>query len=680
MTKVRFPADGASPQSETEAKALKISQSVVRDGSGGSSTVRSRERTKKVLTVVGARPQFVKAAVVSRHLRILAGNAPFNEVLVHTGQHYDHLMSDVFFQQLEMTPAARNLEVGSSSPAQQLALMMERLDLVFREEQPDAVLVYGDTNSTLAAAIVSTRYDIPLVHVEAGERIFRRREVPEEVNRVLTDHAASLCLTSTQRATSYLLREGMSPERVRFVGDPMFDLFTWARTNLARLTVVSPETLGVAPDGYHLATIHRAQNTSSREALIPLLEALDRSSLPVLLPVHPRVRDLLRKWRWQPRANLRLVEPLGYFDFLAALLSCRKVVTDSGGVTREAFFARRPCIVPMENSWWVEIAEAGWALETGSDTEALTEALESFTPPNEAPEGLFGDGHSADRIVREVNELLAGTAAHNAAWHPHGTFEVLPQARATNFTHRNYRVFLQRFIDAGYEFAPFDKGAELLETGKPFVLLRHDVDLDLHRALRIAEIEADAGVHSTFFLLVRTDHYNLFSAESTDVVRRLLVLGHYLGLHFDVAAYPNATAAEDLAAACAQEVTLLQSWFEREITMVSYHRPSALVLTGDRALSHPLPHTYMHLNTRSIRYMSDSRGQWREGEPTLTDTFRERKPFHILTHPIWWNERPTTPYEALQQYVHDQRRALELSVARNSASYRVGWMARALEP
>ncbi len=332
MTNVRQPSEGATLQAATEAELESNEKvAVARQGEHASSVSLSRVRTKKVITVVGARPQFVKAAVISRHIRSLAGDSPFDEMLVHTGQHYDHLMSDVFFQQLEMTPPARNLEVGSTSAAQQLALMIERLDPIFREERPDAVLVYGDTNSTLAAAIVSTRHDIPLVHVEAGERIFRRRDVPEEVNRVLTDHAASLCLTATQRATSYLLREGMSPERVRFVGDPMYDLFMWARTNLERHAAASPKTLGVEPDGYHLATIHRAENTSSREALIPLLEALDRSSLPVLLPVHPRVRDLLRGWRWHPRRNLRLVEPLGYFDFLAALLSCRKVVTDSGG-------------------------------------------------------------------------------------------------------------------------------------------------------------------------------------------------------------------------------------------------------------------------------------------------------------------------------------------------------------
>ncbi|MGI8497817.1 MAG: non-hydrolyzing UDP-N-acetylglucosamine 2-epimerase [Gemmatimonadaceae bacterium] len=628
---------------------------------------------KKVLTVVGARPQFVKSAVVSRQLRQREQGPPYQEILIHTGQHYDDMMSDVFFRELEMQPPAKNLDVGSHNPASQIALMLQRLDPIVVEERPDAVMVYGDTNSTLAGAIVAMHRDVPLIHVEAGERIFRRAEVPEEANRVLTDHAASLCLTSTQRATSNLRREGMGPDRVRFVGDPMYDLFYWARSHVGRMARVSPASFGLVEGEYHLATIHRVQNTT-RELLLSLFDALDRASEPVLMPVHPRVRRLLDEWRWQPQGSLRLTEPLGYFDFLAMLLSCRKVVTDSGGVTREAFFARRPCIVPMQNSWWTEIVEAGWAVETGDDAEAILHALESFTPPNEAPDGLFGDGQSGERIVQEVDRFLATAAGRDGAWHPHGTFDLLPKVKASAFTHRNYRAFLGRFQDAGYYFASFEEAPALLDAKKPFVLLRHDIDLDLGRALRMAELEASMGVHSTYFLLLRTNHYNALSAEGSDLVRRMLAFGHHLGLHFDVAAYAKASTAEDLAAACAREIDIMQRWFDRRITMVSYHRPNALVLTGDPAFSAPLPHTYMETYTKRIRYMSDSRGQWRDGDPTGTDTFREGKPLHVLVHPIWWGDVPASPYQALQTYVSEKQLELEQSVARNSASYRVGWL------
>ena len=628
----------------------------------------------KVLTIVGARPQFVKAAVLSRQLRLMAEDAPFREVLVHTGQHYDDLMSDVFFRQLEMAPPSRNLEVGSGTGPQQLGSMLDRLDPVMREERPDAVLVYGDTNSTLAGAIVATRYDVPLVHVEAGERMFRRRQVPEEVNRVLTDHAASLCLTSTQRAANYLHREGMSPSRVRFVGDPMYDLYRWARSELGRTATISAEGLGLSPGQYHLATIHRAENTASRDQLLALLEALDASPLPVVLPVHPRVRDLLRQWEWQPKRSLRFLEPLGYFDFLALLVDCRMVVTDSGGVTREAYFARKPCVIPMESSWWVEIVDAGWALEVGSDTAALLEALTAFTPPNEAPEGLFGDGRSAERIVREIDTFLGEKQDRDAEWHLHGSFDVLPRAHATAFTYRNYQRTLQRFLDAGYSFAAFDEADDRMASGDPFVLLRHDVDIDLERAVRMGEAEVELGIRSTFFLLLRTDHYNVFSDRGTELVTRLLGMGHHLGLHFDCAAYPLAESACEYAVACAQEARMLASWFRRDVPIVSFHRPSALVLTGDPALSAPLPHTYMEEFTRRMRYMSDSRGRWRDGDPTQSPEFAARKPFHLLVHPIWWNERPTGPYESLLRFVDDARLRLEISLARNSASYRVGWL------
>jgi UDP-N-acetylglucosamine 2-epimerase len=633
----------------------------------------------KVLTVVGARPQFVKAAVLSRYLRTTHQEASFRELIVHTGQHYDGLMSDVFFRQLEIAPPACNLEVGSGTGARQLAAMLERLDPVVTQEQPDAVLVYGDTNSTLAAAIVATRHDIPLVHVEAGERMFRRHQVPEEVNRVLTDNAASLCLTSTQRAAHYLRREGMSPHRVRFVGDPMYDLYRWARAELPRTSALGPADFGLTPEEYHLATIHRAENTASREQLIGLLKALDAAPLPVVLPVHPRVRDLLKQWHWTPENALRLVQPLGYFDFLSMLISCRSVVTDSGGVTREAYFARKPCIIPMDSSWWVEIVEAGWAVEVGSDTDALLAALTSFAPPNESPEGLFGDGRSAERIVREIDTFLAERRGRDAAWHLHGSFDVLPRPRATAFTYRNYQRMLERFLDAGYSFAPFEEAESRLESRDPFVLLRHDVDVDLERAVRMGEAEAALGVRSTFFLMVRTDHYNIFSRAGTDLVGRLTSMGHSIALHFDCAAYPEAENPCDYSRACIKEARMLSAWFKRDIRIVSFHRPSALILTGDPELSAPLPHTYMDLYTRQIRYMSDSRGGWRNEEPTQTPEFARRAPLHLLIHPIWWNEHPTTPYESLLRFVDDARLRLEVSLARNSASYRVGWLNDALE-
>jgi UDP-GlcNAc3NAcA epimerase len=253
--------------------------------------------------------------------------------------------------------------------------------------------------------------------MEAGERIYRRHMMPEEINRVLTDHAAALCLTATARAQSYLLQEGMCPDRVRFVGDPMYDLFKWAQVRLegkrAYCTVI-----GLPKGGYHLATIHRVENTADRSLTLSLLETLDASTKPVVLPVHPRLRNLLKKWGWVPQNSLRLIDPLGYFDFVNLLMTCDICITDSGGVPREAFFARRPCIIPMASSYWTELVEAGWEIVTGSDHQRLAEVLKTFRPPSTIPENIFGNGDSASQII----QCVADVAKHRPLeriWRPY---------------------------------------------------------------------------------------------------------------------------------------------------------------------------------------------------------------------------------------------------------------------
>ena len=344
--------------------------------------------------------------MVSRCLRGMSA-PPFKEILVHTGQHYDTMLSDVFFEELDMAPPHYHLGVGSHEPAVQAGIILERLDPIFDQERPDALLVYGDTTSTLAAALCATYRNVPVAHVEAGERAYRRTLVPEESNRVLTDHTAMLCLTATERARNYLLREGMSPARVRFVGDVMYDLFKWATTRRAA-EHTSSAAMSLSKGQYHLATIHRVENTTERKSTLSLLETLDASSKPVILPTHPRLRNVLEKWNWTPQNNLRLIEPVGYFQLLDLLMDCDVCVTDSGGVSREAFFAGRPCIIPLPNSWWVEVVEAGWAVETGSDRWKLAEALRTFHAPPYAPEGIFGNGDSAMQII----ESIAGLVEH----------------------------------------------------------------------------------------------------------------------------------------------------------------------------------------------------------------------------------------------------------------------------
>lgn len=241
--------------------------------------------------------------------------------------------------------------MGSGKPADQIGSILSKLEPVIENIQPDAVLLYGDTNSTLAGCIVANHHNIPVIHVEAGERIYRRLNVPEERNRVAIDHLSNLCLVSTKKAQQYFKNQGVADERVTFVGDPMWDLFLWGKEKLKTEKTEILSNLKLTSNKYVLTTIHRAENTT-KERLESIMAALRESVLPVVIPAHPRLRKCLADFEITPVENIKLIDSLGYFDFLNLLLNCERVVTDSGGVTRESFFAKKFSIVPMTNSWW----------------------------------------------------------------------------------------------------------------------------------------------------------------------------------------------------------------------------------------------------------------------------------------------------------------------------------------
>lgn len=624
----------------------------------------------KVIHVVGARPQFIKAAVVCRKFAELGDSAPFEMSMVHTGQHYDKMLSETIFSELGIPEPMYNLGVGSGETYSQIAKIIAELGPVLQKEQPAAVLIYGDTDTTIAAAIAVHKLAIPLVHLEAGVRVYRRDEQVEESNRVISDHCAALCLVCTERAYYNLRREGLTPARISLVGDPMYDLFLWALEQLPRLATVSPAQFGLKAGEYYLSTIHRNENTTSDELLVSILEGLDSASLPVLLPLHPRVRVILDRIKWEPKGSLVLSEPLGYFDLITMLTQCKRVATDSGGVIREAFFAGIPSVVPRITNYWTEIIEAGWT--TGADSgEELAAKLESFNPTNERPLGMFGDGNAGAKIVEEISKFVC-QPRRDGPWHAHGFAADLPPATETCMTYENYQQLLTKLIEGGYQFANFTEAQALLEASKPFVLMRHDIDLSLPKALSLARLENELGVSSTFFLMVRTMHYNLFSREGTETVNEFLALGHHLGLHFDCASYPGKHSVEELAAACNHEVTLLHDWFQHRIDVVSYHRPNKTVLSGNPALSGKVPHTYMPLFTKDISYFADSRGEWLHGHPLHSAEFKQGKPLHLLIHPIWWNENPVSPYENMLRFAQQHFDALEQSMAQNCIVYRSG--------
>ena len=357
----------------------------------------------KIVSVVGARPQFIKAAVVSRVLR---GRPEIHAVCLHTGQHYDANMSEVFFQELDIPRPDYHLGIGGGTHGQNTGRMIEAIEEVLLQEQPDWVLVYGDTDSTLAGALAAVKLHFPVAHVEAGLRSFNRR-MPEEINRVLTDHAADLLFAPTQTAVANLRQEGLPEERIALVGDVMYDaaLYYAARAE-QRSRILS--ALELAPREYILATVHRAENTDDPDRLRTIVMALARvaQEVPVVLPLHPRTRKALEAHGlWHAAQGVRLIDPLGYLDMVMLEKHARLIVTDSGGVQKEAFFHRVPCVTLRTETEWVELVETGWnVLLPPFSVEVVWRGILSRLDRPGQEVNLYGDGHAAEKILQYLWE------------------------------------------------------------------------------------------------------------------------------------------------------------------------------------------------------------------------------------------------------------------------------------
>lgn len=350
----------------------------------------------RVLTVIGNRPQFVKAAAVSQRLRSQA-----EEILVHTGQHYDDELSAVFFDELGLPRPEHRLELGGGTNTAQTARMLSALEPLLASERPDVVLVYGDTNSTLAGALAGAQAGIPVAHVEAGMRSYDRR-MPEELNRVLTDHASSLLLCSAEAAAATLRAEQVAGE-VLVVGDVMVDVFELIAP---RADGAILEQLGVERGGYRLATAHRAGNVDDPARLRALVELLAGVPGPLVLPLHPRTRARLDAAGLLGALDgVILAPPLGYVEFTALLLGAQGVLTDSGGVQKEAYLAGVPCVTLRDTTEWRETVDAGWNTLVDLDADAARAAL-ARTPPAERPP-LYGDGRAGERVVEALVRMAA---------------------------------------------------------------------------------------------------------------------------------------------------------------------------------------------------------------------------------------------------------------------------------
>jgi UDP-N-acetylglucosamine 2-epimerase len=344
----------------------------------------------KTIHVVGARPQFVKAAMVSRALK---GRG--EEFILHTGQHYSENMSQLFFNELELPEPDINLEIGSGSHAEQTSGMLLGIDRYLETIQPDWMIVYGDTNSTLAGALAAAKREIPIAHVEAGLRSYNR-SMPEEINRLVSDHLSTLLFCPTDLAVENLKKEGIS-KGVYQVGDVMADsLFVFLEIARKRSAIL--QSLHLEPKKYALVTVHRSGNTDDRHNLTEIMDGLAGIRTPLIFPMHPRTQRKLAEFGMQVPANVRVIDPVGYLEMLMLESNAECILTDSGGVQKEAYLLGVRCITMREETEWVETVSAGWNCLTGADSSKIEARFDDFHPKNERPQ-IYGDGHAADKII-----------------------------------------------------------------------------------------------------------------------------------------------------------------------------------------------------------------------------------------------------------------------------------------
>lgn len=356
----------------------------------------------KILTVVGARPQFIKMAAVQR---VLQADPLIESFLLHTGQHYDETMSQVFFDELEIPPPNLNLKIGSGNHGQQTGRMLEAIEQTLTEQRPDYALVYGDTNSTLAGALAAVKLHIPVAHVEAGLRSFNRR-MPEEINRVLTDHASDLLFAPTETARENLRREGIPEERIYLTGDVMFDAALYYGEKSDRASGILRH-YDLTPKQYILTTLHRAENTDNKARLRALIEGLTivAKTTPIVLPLHPRTRAALETtglWA-QAESVLKILPPVGYLDMAALEKNAVLIATDSGGVQKEAFFYQTPCVTLRTETEWTELVEAGWNRVVAPLTaEKVSEGILQTLGARGKTIAPYGDGRAAEKIAQAL--------------------------------------------------------------------------------------------------------------------------------------------------------------------------------------------------------------------------------------------------------------------------------------
>ena len=345
----------------------------------------------KIISIVGARPQFIKAAVVNRAIQL---HDDMENVLVHTGQHYDTNMSSLFFSELNISAPDYNLEVGSGSHGRQTGIMLEKIEKVLISEQPDWVIVYGDTNTTIAGALSAAKLHQRIVHIEAGLRSFNRH-MPEEINRIVTDHISSLLFAPTKTAMENLNKEGLG-DRSIFSGDVMFDSAIY----YADMVENHSDKFQKFVPPFYLATVHRQENTDDKKKLANIFDAFKQLKRQIVLPLHPRTKKQIGLYKIEIPSNVQVIEPVGYLNIIYLLKNCEKVLTDSGGLQKEAYFLRKPCISLRDETEWIETLKGNWNILAGTDVDKILNSVQEKNYSDQ--DRAFGQGNAGEIIVNSL--------------------------------------------------------------------------------------------------------------------------------------------------------------------------------------------------------------------------------------------------------------------------------------
>ncbi|MCL5407048.1 MAG: UDP-N-acetylglucosamine 2-epimerase (non-hydrolyzing) [Patescibacteria group bacterium] len=355
----------------------------------------------KIATIVGARPQFIKTPLISSEIRKFA-----REILIHTGQHYDSNMSAVFFDELKIPKADYNLGIGSGTQGKQTGKMLQKIEQILLKEKPDMVIIYGDTNSTVAGALAAAKLHIPIAHIESGMRSYNR-QMPEEINRIISDHVSEFLFCSTSSSVKILKGEGIK-KNVYFVGDVMHDIQKKIKNQKLKTKDTILEELNIEPKKYILATVHRQENTDKKENLINIIEAFAKINEKVIFAVHPRTKKYLKEYRLEriiKNSNIELIDPVGFLEMIILESNAKLILTDSGGVQKEAFLDHVPCITLREETEWVETVQSGWNQLAGTNKEKIIKFARNFPKPKNHP-NFLGDGNAYLKIAKIIKEYV----------------------------------------------------------------------------------------------------------------------------------------------------------------------------------------------------------------------------------------------------------------------------------